>query len=72
MLQNVRTLGRAGSDLLAEITRQGKRFFTYEDAIKAYGSDNSRLWNLLSTLVKRGWLQRIEKGKYLILPLEAG
>jgi len=26
----------------------------------------------LHTLVKRGWLQRIEKGKYLILPFEAG
>ena len=72
MSDNVRTLGKAGSDLLTEITRQGKRIFTYEDAVKAYGSSNRRLWELLSTLVKRGWLQRIEKGKYLILPFEAG
>lgn len=72
MLNNNRTLGGAGSNLLTEITRQGKRIFTYEDAVKAYGSDNRRLWELLSNLVKRGWLQRLEKGKYLILPLEAG
>lgn len=72
MANTVRTLGKAGSDLLTEITRQGKRIFTYEDAVKAYGSSNRRLWELLSTLVKRGWLQRIEKGKYLILPFEAG
>jgi predicted transcriptional regulator of viral defense system len=72
MLNNVRTLGGAGSDLLAEITRQGKRIFTYEDAVNAYGSRNRRLRELVSTLVKRGWLQRIEKGKYLILPFEAG
>src|SRR4030043_2268750 len=72
MTNNVRTLGKAGSDLLTEITRQGKRIFTYEDAVKAYGSSNRRLRELLSTLVKRGWLQRIEKGKYLILPFEAG
>jgi predicted transcriptional regulator of viral defense system len=72
MTNNVRTLGKAGSDLLTEITRQGKRIFTYEDAAKAYGSSNRRLRELLSTLVKRGWLQRIEKGKYLILPFEAG
>ncbi len=72
MSNNIRTLGGAGSDLLAELSRQGKRIFTYEDAVKAYGSDNRRLWELLSTLVKRGWLQRIEKGKYLILPFEAG
>ena len=72
MANNVRTLGKAGSDLLTEITRQGKRIFTYEDAVKVYGSSNRRLRELLSTLVKRGWLQRIEKGKYLILPFEAG
>jgi predicted transcriptional regulator of viral defense system len=72
MANTVRTLGKAGSDLLTEITRQGKRIFTYEDAVKVYGSSNRRLRELLSTLVKRGWLQRIEKGKYLILPFEAG
>jgi predicted transcriptional regulator of viral defense system len=72
MANNVRTLGKAGSDLLTEITRKGKRIFTYEDAVKVYGSSNRRLRELLSTLVKRGWLQRIEKGKYLILPFEAG
>jgi predicted transcriptional regulator of viral defense system len=72
MTNNARTLGEAGSDLLTEITRQGKRIFNYADAVKAYGSSNRRLRELLSTLVKRGWLQRIEKGKYLILPLEAG
>jgi predicted transcriptional regulator of viral defense system len=72
MSNNVRTLGSAGSDLLAKITRQGKRIFTYDDAVKIYGSRNRRLRELLSKLVKRGWLQRIEKGKYLILPLEAG
>ena len=61
MTNNVRTLGKAGSDLLTEITRQGKRIFTYENAVKAYGSSNRRLRELLSTLVKRGWLQRIKK-----------
>ena len=72
MTNNARTLGQAGSDLLTEITRQDKRIFNYADAVKAYGSSNRRLRELLSTLVKRGWLQRIEKGKYLILPFEAG
>ena len=72
MTNDARTLGQAGSDLLTEITRQGKRIFNYADAVKAYGSSNRRLRELLSTLVKQGSLQRIEKGKYLILPFEAG
>jgi predicted transcriptional regulator of viral defense system len=72
MAQNIRTLGDIGSNLLTELSRQGKRLFTYEDAAKVYGIDNSGLRKLLSTLVRRRWLQRIEKGKYLMLPFEAG
>jgi predicted transcriptional regulator of viral defense system len=72
MADGTRTLGKAGSELLTGITRQGKRIFNYADAVKVYGSSDRRLRELLSTLVKRGWLQRLEKGKYLILPFEAG
>ena len=61
-----------GSNLLTELSRQGKRLFTIEDAARVYGKSNGRLQKTLFTLVKRGWLQRLEKGKYLILPLEAG
>ena len=52
MTNNVRTLGKAGSDLLTEITRQGKRIFTYEDAVKIYSSSNRRLRELSSTLAR--------------------
>ncbi|MDD2672504.1 MAG: type IV toxin-antitoxin system AbiEi family antitoxin [Candidatus Omnitrophica bacterium] len=72
MTQNDRTLGKTGSELLTEMTRQKKRIFTFKDAAKAYGSSGQSLRELLSTLVRRGWLQRVEKGKYLILPFEAG
>jgi len=72
MARNIRTLGDIGSNLLTELTRQGKRLFTVDDAAKVYGRSGSALRDLLSTLVKRRWLQRMEKGRYLILPLEAG
>jgi len=72
MIQNDRTLGKTGSDLLTDMARREKRIFTFKDAARAYGSSGQSLRELLSTLVKRGWLQRVEKGKYLILPLEAG
>lgn len=68
MTQNIRTLGDKGSDLLTKMSRQGKRLFTIEDAAKAYDSSSTGLRKLVFTLVKRGWLQRIENGKYLILP----
>lgn len=72
MAKRLRTLGEVGSNLLTAMSRQGKRIFTFEDAAKFYGSGNSALRELLSTLVERRWLQRVEKGKYLILPFEAG
>ena len=72
MPKKIRTLGEIGSDFLTELTRQGKRIFTFEDAAKAYGNSNGRLREFLSTLAKQRWLQRLEKGKYLILPFEAG
>jgi len=72
MADGARTLGKAGSDLLTGITHQRKRIFNYADAVKVYRSNDRRLRELLSTLVRRGWLQRLEKGKYLILPFEAG
>ena len=72
MAKKVRTLGEVGSNLLTAMSRQGKRIFTFDDAAKIYGNSNGGLRELLSTLVKRRWLQRIERGKYLILPFEAG
>ena len=54
MIQNDRTLGKTGSDLLTDIARRGKRIFTFKDAARAYGSSGQRLRELLSTLVKRG------------------
>jgi predicted transcriptional regulator of viral defense system len=72
MTQNIRSLGDIGSELLTQMSRQGKRLFTIEDAANAYEGGRSGLRKLLYTLVKRGWLQRIENGKYLILPFEAG
>ena len=72
MAKKARTLGDIGSNLLTELARQGKRLFTFDDAAGIYGNSNGGLRELLSTLVERGWLQRLEKGKYLILPFEAG
>lgn len=72
MAQTIRTLGDKSGNLLTELSRQGKRLFTFKDATEVYGKSDGGLHRLLHTLVKRRWLQRVEKGKYLILPLEAG
>ena len=59
-------------NLLSRLSEQGKNVFTIEDARAAININKRHLDNLLQSLVEKKWLERIEKGKYLIIPLEAG
>ncbi len=45
--------------------------FTFEEARQVLGTDASVARVIMSRLEKRGWIERIEKGKYLIIPLGA-
>jgi predicted transcriptional regulator of viral defense system len=71
MARNIKYLGKTGNDLLSNLLIKDKSIFVYSDAAQIYG-DKPGLSSMLSSLVKSGWLQRLEKGKYLVLPLEAG
>ena len=56
-------------ELLNKLAR--KKVFTIDEAAKMTGIDRNTLKVLLSRLEKRGWVERIEKGKYIIIPLGA-
>jgi len=43
--------------------------FTFSDAIDILGSDKNITKVILSRLESNGWIERIEKGKYIIIPL---
>lgn len=69
--RDIKTLGEDGARLLTSLSAAGKTVFTSEDAAQVLGNEvNVRL--LLSRLERKRWLKRLEKGKYLILPFEAG
>ncbi len=69
--RDIKTLGEDGARLLTSLSVAGKTVFTSEDAVQVLEDEvNVRL--LLSRLEKKRWLKRLEKGKYLILPFEAG
>lgn len=72
MTETIRTLGDVGGRLLSQLAVEGKRIFAFADAARILRSKDSDARWLLSRLVKRRWLRRLEKGKYLVLPLEAG
>lgn len=58
--------------LLAELSSRGKRFIHIEDIEEALECSYDNARRIASDLTKKKWLERVGKGKYLIVPLEAG
>jgi len=56
-------------NLLDELSK--KKAFTVEDAKQISHTNKGVLKVILSRLEKNGWIERIEKGKYIIIPLGA-
>ncbi len=58
-------------DLVRSLSAAGKQVFTADDARK-YLPEDAALWLALTRLQKAGWIKRLKRGVYLIVPLEAG
>ncbi len=63
-------LKKSTAELLHRLRRRGP-IFTFKEALEVSGYDRGYLRLVLHMLEKGGWIERIEKGKYVILPLEA-
>jgi predicted transcriptional regulator of viral defense system len=59
-----------GLELLENLAKNGNTF-SVKDVLNTMDIQREVLWVLLSRLENRGWIERIEKGKYLIIPLGA-
>ena len=68
---NIISLSNAEASFLATLAARGKQIFTTKDGYDVLGEGKATR-DALGRLVDKGWLERIEKGKYLIIPLEAG
>lgn len=68
----VRTLSPTEARLLNGLAAAGKTIFDTEDARAIMNGRGEWVNKLLYRLTQKRWLFRLEKGKYLILPLEAG
>jgi predicted transcriptional regulator of viral defense system len=67
-----KTLSATAGQLLTTLSGRGQDIFTVSDAERVLHKPNTAVRKLLHGLAKRRWLQRLEKGKYLIVPLSAG
>ena len=55
-------------DILDKLAKKGD-VFTINDIANELNIQRNVLWVMLSRLEKGGWIKRIERGKYLIIPL---
>jgi predicted transcriptional regulator of viral defense system len=69
--QNITGLGSKEAEFLAAFASQGKTIFTVEQARDFWG-DAVYTTKVLGRLETKGWLRRLERGAYMIIPLEAG
>ena len=65
------SLSDAEASFLTTLAASGKQIFVTKDGYDLLGKSKATR-DALARLVEKGWLERIEKGKYLIVPLEAG
>ena len=71
MSKNTTSLSSEEADLLLSLAREDKNIFTIQDAYRHWKDDPNTPFRLRNLEVK-GWLERLERGKYLIVPFEAG
>lgn len=67
----IKGLSAKEAEFLSILASEGKRVFSFKDAIEASLWKSDTIKQLLSKLTKKKWLVRLEKGKYLIVPFEA-
>ncbi len=71
MTQTITGLSAREADLLAKLAASGRTIFRPSE-IGDLWPDAASLHNVLSELCRGGWLKRIERGLYLLVPLSAG
>ncbi len=67
-----KTLSASDAKLLATLSEQGQNIFTAQMATEILNQPSAAVRKRLHRLTQKRWLQRLEKGKYLIVPLSAG
>ena len=64
--------GDAATRLLLDLESSKRNMFLTGDAVKVLGAPKTAVNGLLHRLVKKGRVYRVERGKYALVPAEAG
>lgn len=69
---NYRSLGPIESRLVLGLTEEGRRELTRQEAMTRFSLAENTVNGVLTNLVRKGWLARAGRGKYLLIPPEWG
>lgn len=70
--QSKQGLSPQESSLLSKLSSQGKSIIKIKDIQETIDCSYQNARRIASDLTEKQWLERLENGKYLIIPLEAG
>jgi predicted transcriptional regulator of viral defense system len=65
----MKTLGNTASVLLGRLSESGQEIFTLKDAQELLAANYNSVRKLMGDLVRRNWLKRLRRGRYLLVPL---
>ncbi|MCZ7663124.1 MAG: hypothetical protein M5U22_09445 [Thermoleophilia bacterium] len=71
MARTITELGPREAEFLATMAGAGRDVFSFEQAAGFWGGGQYAR-NSLAQLERKGWLERLERGKYMLVPLAAG
>ena len=72
LTQNIKTLGPTSATLVTRLAEDGRYYFTTKEAAALLGEQHGSAAKLLSDLRARKWVAHVERGKYVLLPMESG
>jgi len=65
-------LGPREIELLFTLEKKNRRVFEFPEVLQILASGRASAWNVLYRLKKKGRIEELEKGKYLLIPARAG
>lgn len=72
MITKELALGRNELRLLFTLEKENKSLFSTDDAKRILKTSEASVWNVLYRLKRKGRVEEIERGKYLLVPARAG
>lgn len=68
----MKNLNQREAIILSTLSGSDRKIFSFDDVFDLLKTSRNGTAKFLSVLVSKGWLRPVERGKYLIIPLEAG